>query len=331
MRYKILEILIQNAQHYVSGEALCKQFGVTRAAIWKHIKALQNEGYEITASTKKGYCLVGLPDRLDAELVLRGMQTETIGRTVRYEDEIDSTNRFAKQLAEENAPHGTLVLCDRQLAGRGRLGRSWFSPERTGLCFSLILRPPVSATNSLPMTMLAALAVRNAISRSTGMEAMIKWPNDLQVNGKKVCGILTEMSVTPEADVKWIVLGIGINVNTKEEEFPEEVRRIATSLYLERGVECSRLDLVREICLQFETLYDSFVETDGDTQVFLPQYKVYSSTLLRRVKLFLGGEEISGIAEDFDKTGALLVREDNGTLRRIFTGEISSHKGFRKP
>ena len=327
MRYKILEILLQNAQQYVSGEALCKQFGVTRAAIWKHIKALQNEGYEITASTKKGYCLMGLPDRLDAGLVKRGMQTKQIGQEILYEEVVDSTNREAKKAADENAPHGTLVLCDRQLAGRGRLGRSWFSPEKTGLCFSLILRPPITPTSSLPITMLAALAVRNAISVSTGMEAMIKWPNDLQVNGKKVCGILTEMSVTDESNIKWIVLGIGINVNTKEEEFPEEVRKIATSLSIERGLECSRLELVREICRQFEILYDEFIEHGADPAVFLPQYRVYSSTLLRRVRLYLSGEEISGIAEDFDATGALLVREDNGTLRRIFTGEITSHKG----
>lgn len=324
MRNEILDLLIRNAQQYVSGQAMCQTFGVTRAAIWKHIKALQAEGYEIVASTKKGYCLVGLPDRVSPALVSRGMYTESFGQNIVYEEVVDSTNRIAKKLADEGAPEGTLVLCERQSAGRGRLGRTWASPKTSGLYMSLILRPDLSADMSLPLTMMTALAVRDAIGEVAGMEAMIKWPNDILLNGKKVVGILTELSVDASGKVKWIVVGIGVNVNTHLDELPEEVRDTATSLAIERGLDCSRLELVRSICYQMETLYRDFLDQGADAQSFLPRYRIYSSTLARHVRMFAGTEEINGVAEDFDKDGALLIRTDDGALRRVFTGEVTS-------
>ena len=325
MRNKILDLLIRNAQQYVSGQAMCQEFGVTRAAIWKHIKALQAEGYEIVASTKKGYCLVGLPDRVTPALVLRGMYTETFGQNIHYEAVMDSTNRVAKELADAGCKEGTLVLCEQQTAGRGRLGRDWFSPQNSGLYMTLVLKPELSAQSVLPVTMLAALAVRDAISQIAGMEAMIKWPNDILLNGKKVAGILTELSVSSDGQVKWIVVGIGVNVNTRFADFPEDVQDIATSLYFERGLECSRLELVRAICDQMEVLYRDFIACGGDAKVFLPRYKVYSATLLRRVEMYAGNEKVEGIAEDFDEGGALLIRTDDGKLCRMFTGEVTSH------
>ncbi len=325
MRNEILDLLIRNAQQYVSGQAMCQQFGVTRAAIWKHIKALQAQGYEIIASTKKGYCLVGLPDRVTPELLLRGMYTESFGQNIRYEEQLDSTNRLAKELADAGEEEGTLVICETQTQGRGRLGRQWHSAPAGGVYMSLILRPPLQAQAALPLTMLTALAVRDAISQIAGMEAMIKWPNDILLNGKKVCGILTELSVSPEGAVRWVIPGIGVNVNLHAVDFPAPLRDIATSLSIERGLDCSRLELVRAICYQMETLYQDFISCGGDAQVFLPRYKVYSATLLRRIRLFLGQEQLEGTAEDFDSDGALLLRTDDGTLRRIFTGEVTSH------
>ena len=325
MRNKILDLLIRNAQQYVSGQAMCQEFGVTRAAIWKHIKALQAEGYEIVASTKKGYCLIGLPDRVTPALLLRGMYTEHFGQQIHYQPVIDSTNRVAKELADAGQGEGTLVLCEEQSAGRGRLGREWFSPKNSGLYMTLILRPNLSAQSAMPITMLAALAVRDAISQIAGMEAMIKWPNDILLNGKKVAGILTELSVSSDGQVKWIVVGIGVNVNTRFTDFPEEVQDIATSLYCERGLECSRLELVRAICYQMETLYGEFVAEGGDAKVFLPRYKIYSATLLRRVEMYAGQQKVEGIAEDFDEGGALLIRTDDGKLTRMFTGEVTTH------
>lgn len=324
IRNGILNELIVNAQQYVSGQRLCETFGVTRAAIWKHIKALQAEGYEITASTKKGYMLLGLPDRVTPELVSRGIYTERVGRNIDYQIELDSTNRRAKQLAEEGAPHGTLVLCESQSAGRGRLGRDWHSPQGAGLYLSMILRPDLSAQSSLPVTMLAALAVRDAIAEAAGLQAMIKWPNDILLNGKKVAGILTEIS-GDEGGVRWIVVGVGVNVNNRESDFPESLADSATSLRIERGLECSRLELVRAICYEFEKLYDAFMASDGDTSVFMDRYRVYSCTLARRVTLFSGQAQVTGAAEDFDSTGALLVRTDDGDLKRLFSGEITSH------
>ena len=190
---------------------------------------------------------------------------------------------------------------------------------------TLVLRPNLSAQSAMPITMLAALAVRDAISQIAGMEAMIKWPNDILLNGKKVAGILTELSVSSDGQVKWIVVGIGVNVNTRFSDFPEEVQDIATSLYCERGLECSRLELVRAICYQMETLYGDFIASGGDAKIFLPRYKIYSATLLRRVEMYAGQQKVEGVAEDFDDSGALLIRTDDGKLTRMFTGEVTSH------
>ncbi|MGI6004341.1 MAG: biotin--[acetyl-CoA-carboxylase] ligase [Christensenellales bacterium] len=319
MREQILDMLIRNAQQYVSGQQMCEVFGVTRAAIWKHIKALQAQGYEIDASPKKGYRLLGLPDLVQPALVQRGMYTEVFGRTMVYKDTMESTNMTAKKLAAEGAEHGTLVLTEEQTQGKGRQSRTWFCPRSSGVMMSLILRPDIK-TDPLPITLMAAVAVSHTLRALTFLETKIKWPNDIVIGSKKVCGILTEAVTGGSGDI-CVVVGIGVNVNMREEEIPPELSDTATSLYVERGLETSRLDVVRGICYDMELLYNAYVQS-GDASDIIAQCREHSATIGQRVRVIDGDSEILGEATGIDDTGALIVATDAGE-RRILSGEIS--------
>nr|WP_122012311.1 biotin--[acetyl-CoA-carboxylase] ligase [Maliibacterium massiliense] len=321
MRDTILDTLICNAEQYVSGQQMCEQFGVTRAAIWKHIKALQQSGYEIEASPKKGYKLIGLPDALQPVLVLRGMHTQTIGQNIDYKQEMANTNARAKKLAEQGAPAGTVVLTEQQTQGRGRLGRTWFSPAGSGVWMSVLLRPEMNAGDAMKITMLTGLAVARAIETVSGIRAGIKWPNDIVIGQKKVCGILTEMNANVDG-VEWVVVGIGVNVNMRAEDMPEELRKTATSLYMERGLETSRLEMVRNICYEMELLLDEYQRT-GDFVPILNDYRSYSVTLGQTVRVTGAEGAFIGTAAEFDDEGVLLVQLEDGTVKRVLSGDVS--------
>jgi len=316
----VLRILKQSRPKYLSGEEICKILRVTRTAVWKQIQSLRQEGYEIDARPRAGYLLLAAPDKLYPEEIGDNLATRFIGREIYYCESVPSTNDLAKELAQKGVPEGTLVVVEEQTGGRGRLGRVWHSPSGEGLWFSLVFRPPVTPARAFQMTILAAVALAEAIRIETGLPAGIKWPNDLLVDGKKLCGILTEMSAEMER-VNHMVLGVGINVNQDEGDFPVEVRQTATSLLLQGGGPLSRVNLLRNILASLERWYDRWIEEGF--QPVLARWKDFTVTLGRPVRIHSMSESWEGWAEDVDDEGALILRLPDGSHRRVISGEVS--------
>lgn len=319
MRAKILELLRQNSDGYVSGEEVSRRLAVSRTAIWKHIQALKQDGYDIEAHSRLGYRLCGVPDRLTAEEIASQLKTATFGRNVYYLTSVSSTNTEAKRLANDGCPEGQIVVAEEQIGGRGRLSRGWFSPFGKGIWFSLVLRPPFSPQEAPKCTMLAAVAVNRALKQVAGVNCGIKWPNDILCDDRKLVGILTEMTAEMDA-INYIVIGIGINVNIEAEEFPPELQSIATSLAVAAGRPFSRLSLLTAILEEFEKLYHLTVEK-GFAPV-LEQWRDESVTLGRVVDVIGMGRNFSGVAVDIDADGALLV-ETEGVRERVVAGDVS--------
>lgn len=317
MRTELLTVL-READGYVSGQDLCEKFGVSRTAIWKGINQLKEAGYEIEAVQNKGYRLVTVPDTLSENELKSIRRTEWIGEEIFYFPVIDSTNTKAKQLAEEGYPAGTLVVAEQQDAGRGRRGRNWESPRGSGIFMTLMLKPDIRPDNASMLTLVAALAVAAAIRKCTGRPAGIKWPNDIVMNGKKVCGILTEMSAQIDY-VNHVVVGIGINVHN--ESFPEELSDMATSLYLETGEHQNRAKLIEEVWEQFERYYEIFLQTE-DLSGLVKEYEAHLVNMHQIVKVLDPKEPFEGKAMGITARGELMV--DTWESRRLVSaGEVS--------
>ncbi|MBR3495016.1 MAG: biotin--[Clostridia bacterium] len=301
---------------FVSGERLSRELGVTRAAVWKQIHALQDAGWPIESGGKRGYRL-GACDRLEPELWRGSLTTAALGRdTVWYREETDSTNRQLKLLAAEGAPHGSLCLCERQTAGRGRMGRVWQSPAGVGLWQSVLLRPSLPPERAALITFCAALAMADAVEESCGLPLDIKWPNDLLCRGKKVCGILLEMSAEPDR-LEYVVAGVGLNVLPGS--VPEELRGQAACL-----AEFCEPAPRREILCRYLACLEGWLERleTGGWEAVAGSYKARCVTLGRAVRVS-GGQTMTGTAEDLDGQGCLLVRDERGELRRVFAGDVS--------
>lgn len=318
MKGEILKLL-KETDGYVSGQELCRRFGVSRTAVWKVINQLKEEGYEIEAVRNRGYALKGAGDVLSEAELLSCLKTEWAGGRTVYFDATDSTNVQAKRLAEAHAPHGTLVVSDRQDGGKGRRGRSWASPSGVGIWMSLILRPEIAPSSASMLTLAAALAVREGIREETGLSPLIKWPNDLVLNGMKICGILTEMS-TELMEIQYVITGIGINVNQRE--FPPEIRDTATSLSLEAGRSFRRSSLIAAILKAFEKDYTAFLKT-GDLSLLLEEYNACLVNRGKEVCILDPSGEYRAVAEGIDESGSLLVTLPDGTRREIISGEVS--------
>ena len=318
MKGEILKLL-KETDGYVSGQELCRRFGVSRTAVWKVINQLKEEGYEIEAVRNRGYALKGAGDVLSEAELLSCLKTEWAGGRTVYFDATDSTNIQARRLAEAHAPHGTLVVSDRQDGGKGRRGRSWASPSGVGIWMSLILRPEIAPSSASMLTLAAALAVREGIQEETGLSPLIKWPNDLVLNGKKICGILTEMS-TELMEIQYVITGIGINVNQRE--FPPEIRDTATSLSLEAGRSFRRSSLIAAILKAFEKDYTAFLKT-GDLSLLLEEYNACLVNRGKEVCILDPSGEYRAVAEGIDESGSLLVTLPDGTRREIISGEVS--------
>lgn len=320
MKEAILEVLRRHPGEYLSGEELSRGLGVSRTAIWKHIQALREAGYQIDSQPRRGHCLLAVPDLLYPEEIRAGGRLGLFGREIHYLTEVGSTNETARSLAEEGAPEGTIVLAEIQTGGRGRLGRMWVSPFGKGIWMSLILRPPIAPPAAPHLTLAAAVAVARAVREVTGLPAGIKWPNDLLVNGRKVCGILTEMKAEVDA-VHYIVVGIGINVNLRAEDLPPDVRELATSLMMELGAAVPRVRLAREVLSRLSELYSLYLQ-EGFPPV-REAWKEMNITLGKRVKVSSTWDEYHGTAVDIDNEGALLVRGEDGQQRRFYAGDVT--------
>lgn len=318
MKSEILHIL-RNQPGYVSGQELCRQFGVSRTAVWKAINQLKEEGYEIEAVTNKGYRIVACPDVISAEEVKSLLDTCWAGQEIAYYSLIDSTNNKAKKLAEEGAAHGTLVIADEQNGGRGRRGRSWETPPKSSIAMTLIVRPDLPPEKASMLTLVMGMAVASACRSLLDLPAGIKWPNDVVLDGKKICGILTEMSAEMDG-IHYLVIGTGINVNMNE--FPEQIRQTATSLSLEAGHPVNRAEVICRCMKYFEQYYETFMERQ-DLSALREAYNGMLVNMDREVRVLEPGNTYSGISRGINDRGELLVEREDHTVERVFAGEVS--------
>ena len=320
MRKLILELLRANGLEPVSGEKISEQLGVSRTAIWKHIQALKDEGYQIESVQKRGYILREAPNRLFPQEINNCLQTKWLGRSVCYEDCVGSTNNVAKSIANQCCENGLLVVAEEQGAGKGRLSRGWISPHAKGIWFSVVLKPPFLPQEASKCTLLAAVAVVKAVNKIKGVEAAIKWPNDILLNGRKLVGILTEMNAE-FGHINYIVIGTGINTHGEPEDYPDDVRDIAISVADVAEEPVSRVQLLADILKNMEDLYE-LVCAEGFVPV-LAEWRKYSCTLGQEVKVIAPDMTYFGTAIDIDEDGLLIVRKTSGELEKVVAGDVS--------
>ncbi|PLT34896.1 biotin--[acetyl-CoA-carboxylase] ligase [Bacillus sp. V5-8f] len=319
VRTKLIEAFSKADGKFISGQEIAEYIGCSRTAVWKHIEDLRSEGYILEAVRKKGYRIVSKPEKVTANEIQLGLSTEIFGKNVHYEETVDSTQKIAHRLAGSGVPEGTLVVAEEQTFGKGRLSRSWYSPKYTGIWMSLILRPNIPFQQAPQLTLLAAVAVVQGIEEATELMPGIKWPNDILINGKKVTGILTELQA--EADrIHSVIIGIGINVNQKPGDFPEELLEKASSLYIESGHPVSRAKLIQHILKKMENLYKLYLE-----QGFAPikvLWESYAVSLGKEIKASTLTETIIGTALGITDEGVLLVEGQDGQIHRIYSADI---------
>lgn len=318
MRNEILEYFRKAEGKFVSGEEISRDLSVSRTAVWKQIKVLKERGYIFESSTRKGYRLIYAPNLLTPLELTSVLKTETFGRKVVYMETTNSTNEEAKRIAREGAEEGTVVIAEEQLGGHGRLTRNFYSPFAKGIWFSLILRPKFFPMEASKCTLLAAVGVCRGIRKLGLPECGIKWPNDILYHGKKLVGILTEMSASMEK-IDYIVMGIGINTGAKRDEFPEAFRDTATS-FVNEGVDVSRKELLAAILYELEKEYN-IAQTEGFDKV-LADWEELSVTVGQDVRVIFNDDSFTGKAVGIDKDGCLLV--DTGTdVKRVIAGDVS--------
>ncbi|MDY0236185.1 MAG: biotin--[acetyl-CoA-carboxylase] ligase [Gudongella sp.] len=317
MKDKIIERLYLE-KGFVSGEAISNEYGLSRTAIWKHVKALREDGYKIESRTKKGYRLVETPDNIEFNEMQEDLQTSIIGKEIFYYDSLESTNTKAKEIAFQTK-EGALVVADEQTAGKGRLGRIWTSPKSKGIYMSVILKPDIDPVNVARLTLLGAAAINLAFA-DIGIESEIKWPNDVVINGKKVAGVLTEMN-SELGIINYIVLGAGININVNLEEIPEDLKERATSLKIVKGEEIDRRELFIRLVSRIDELYTEFLTT-GDIDRAIQICIDNSAVIGKEIVVYQGKEKRCGRAIEINKKGELLVQFDTG-VENLFSGEIS--------
>lgn len=314
---------LRDAGDYVSGQELCEFYGVSRTAVWKAIKQLEKDGYVIEAQNNKGYRLVeGQTSAVFSKTAIESyMDTKQIGKKLVFHKETGSTNIDAKQLAEQDEPSGTLVVADMQTAGRGRRGHGWVAPAGKNIYMTLLLRPDCAPDKASALTLVMAIAVYEAVCELISKEQCgIKWPNDVVVNNKKICGILTEMSAEPDC-IHYVVTGAGINVN--QQDFPPEIRETATSLFLETGKTADRSKLTARVMHFFEQNYALFEQT-WDLELLQDKYNKMLINMDRQVRVLDPKGAYDGIARGINEKGELIVeRSDTGETVLVYAGEVS--------
>lgn len=319
IRKELLDAFTNAGEVFLSGQHLAELIGCSRTAVWKHIEDLRKEGFELEAVRKKGYRIIKTPERITADEIRLGLTTKFIGRNIHYEESVESTQRIAHRFASEDVPEGTVIIAEEQTSGKGRMNRKWHSPKYTGIWMSLILRPNIPLTKAPQLTLLTAVAIVQAIEEMTGLHPEIKWPNDILLDGKKITGILTELQA--EADrIHSIIIGMGINVNQKREDFPIELKETASSLFIEKGEPISRAGLIRSIFKHFEKLYLLYLD-----QGFLPVkllWEGYAISIGKNIKARTLTNVIEGKALGITDEGVLQLEDHTGTLHYIYSADI---------
>ena len=319
-RDKILSLFRTHPDQYLSGQEISRLLNISRAAVWKQVRTLRELGFEIEAKHSQGYRLLSVPDLLLAADIANGLNCQLVGQSVISLPEIDSTNARARQLAEEGALEGTVIVADRQSAGRGRLGRRWESPSGVNLYCSILLRPKIPVQQAPQLTFLSAVAVAETLNKVCHLSAKVKWPNDILVNGAKIAGLLNEMNAETE-QIHFVILGIGINLNMIEEQFPEELKYPVTSAFLETGKSVNRLIFLKELLQCLDRYYSEFL-----LEGFVPirrRWEKLCNMMNMQVEVDLGNGILCGTVVGLDTEGALRVQLDNGKVERILAGDVS--------
>lgn len=320
---ELMELFRKRPGEFVSGASMSEELGVSRTAVWKGIRKLEAAGFEFEASTKLGYRLLFFPDKLDDRELQANLQTKRFGRPARYFEETPSTQDIVKAWAEEGAQEGALAVAGLQKSGRGRMSRRWLSPQGKGIWMSLLLRPDVPIHCAPQLTLLAAVALCRSLRRQTGLDIGIKWPNDLLVDGKKISGILLESAAEDER-LKYIVAGIGISVNLRAEDYPEELLEKAVSLRMAAGQSFDRRLLIGDFLMEWETLYQLYLE-----EGFGPIATLWESmavSLGKTVELSTPRGTMIGVPVGLDPTGAIVVKRPDGILETVFSAEMGEPK-----
>lgn len=318
-REKILRLFRDRNSDYLSGAELSQELGISRTAIWKHIQALRALGYQIDAVTSRGYRLLSAPQELIADEIRSRLSTRVIGREIICHERLASTNLTAMELGEAGAIEGLVVIAEQQTAGKGRLGRRWESPAGVNLYLSVLLRPAMPPWEVPRLTFLSAVAAARALQDVTGLKIEVKWPNDLLVNGRKIAGLLNEMSAESDA-VHHVVLGLGLNINMTAEQFPPVLRYPATSVRLEKGSPASRLDVVVALLEHFDRLYAEF-QRCGMEPVRQAWQELFAM-LGNRVRVELGAASLTGVVAGIDEEGALLLQLPDGKIEKVLAGDV---------
>lgn len=318
---KILELLKNNGGAELSSSAICEQLQISRSAVWKHIQSLREQGYQIEAQSRCGYRLVASADRPDATEVLPLLRTKFMGRVLHYQEVTASTNRDAAAAAEAGGIDGTVFSAGEQSDGRGRMSRTWFSPPGANLYFSMLLRPAVATSLAMSLPLVAGIAMAEAIKRlAPELDPRVKWPNDILINGRKVCGILCEMQTQIDCGVRYIIAGAGVNVNLARELFPAELQLTATSLKAESGRVHSRAELLAGVLDAFERHYGVW-QREGFNRLAEIMER-YDALAGREVSVQQGEQVISGQARGVQEDGALKIQTQQG-ITAIYSGEAT--------
>lgn len=315
---------LRHAAEGVSGADLAQELGISRAAVWARIEELRSLGYGIEASPHEGYRLRSIPDVLHADdLFSRLGRVKVVGRDIRVFRETTSTSDVVEKLARDGVKEGVVVFAESQTKGRGRLGRKWMSPARKGLWFSLLLRPKLRPQAATQLTIASATALARAIQGQTGLQPEIKWPNDILIHGRKVAGILTELNAELDT-VRYIIVGIGVDVNLNAGDFPLDLRKLATSLKIETNGLIDRAELAAAILRELDKDYARVAA--GKFELLADEWEEQCTTIGHNVVITIGNRKVSGRAESLDSDGALLLRTEHGHLERIIGGDVTLEK-----
>lgn len=318
-RKHLIELLEKNQQKYVSGQQLSEQLHISRTAVWKHMKELEKDGYKIDAVTRKGYQIKEFPQKLSQNTLQWGLHTKWIGKRLIHKQQVASTQIDAHRAAIEGAEHGTVIIADEQVAGKGRMDRSWHSPKQQGIWMSIILRPKILPYQAPQITLLAATVLAEIMKEKMNIIPGIKWPNDLLIDGKKVAGILTEMQAEHD-QIQYIVLGIGMNVNQSISTFPEDIKQTATSIKNETNQEWSLKEIIQQILSTFETTYEQFL--DKGFSGIKEKWETYGYKIGEVVTIHTLQKQWQAKLLGIEPDGALLVENEKGSTQKLYSAEI---------
>lgn len=323
-RNKLIQLLSENDATYISGQFLSDELNISRSAIWKHMNELKKDGYEIEGKAKKGYRIISYPNKLSENTVTWGLKTDWLGKTIVHKESTTTTQRIAHELALDGATHGTVVIADEQTKGKGRIDRTWYSKKGEGIWMSIILRPNLLPFLAPQLTLLTATVLANVLDHDAKANPQIKWPNDILINGKKIAGILTEMQAEQD-QVLYVIIGIGININQTKASLPEAIQEKATSLRIETGKKWDMLPLMQQILETFEEKYNQYM--DHGFKYVKQTWEDYGFRMNERLKIKLGNKTEEGIFLGIAEDGALLAKKDDGSIEKVYSGEISWFEG----